>query len=129
MKIIPFLKLISLSLLLLYFNSTCLGSLRTTYCMFVCVDPLCPHSFVQLWSMNNCFVVEEANLAAQGPYDKTIHYVKRELERSLQAGLITRHNCLTSLMLLWLNGRKSLQPKPKISWKDFLKVEAVIAVY
>ena len=34
-----------------------------------------------------------------------------------EPGLITHHQCGTSLMLLWLNGTKSLQPASKIWWK------------
>lgn len=38
-----------------------------------------------------------------------------------EPGLITHHQCPTSLMLLWLKGSKSLQPGPKMMWKVFPK--------
>ena len=34
-----------------------------------------------------------------------------------QLDLITQHQCWTSLMFLWLNGNKSLQPGLKVRWK------------
>lgn len=39
-----------------------------------------------------------------------------------EPGLITQHRCLTSLMLLWLNRSKSLQPGNKILRKAFPEV-------
>lgn len=38
-----------------------------------------------------------------------------------EPGLITQHQRLTSLMLLWLKGRKFLQPGCNILWKAFLE--------
>ena len=38
-----------------------------------------------------------------------------------EPGLIAQHQCLTSLMLLWLNGSKSPQQCSNISWKAFLE--------
>ena len=36
-----------------------------------------------------------------------------------EPGLIAQHQCLTSLMLLWLNGSKSQQQCSNIQWKAF----------
>jgi hypothetical protein len=36
-------------------------------------------------------------------------------------GLIVKHQCPTSLMLLWLNGSKSLQQCSNIYWKAFIE--------
>ena len=71
--------------------------------------------FIQKWFVE--IGVEEHDWPTQSPDLNPIKYVWDELE--CKPGLIALHQCPTSLMVLWLNGSKSLQKRSNIQWKGF----------
>jgi hypothetical protein len=103
-------------------------SLRTP-----CTIPLecckaCRHWTLEQWKRVHCFSMTTLLCTKRGPYRNGLRSVWKNftgLDRALNSipsntfgmnwngdcepGLIAQHQCLTSLMLLWLNGSKSPQ--------------------